>query len=145
MDQYIGLYKICPARTDSTVSPRLPIPRYALNAHQLSRERSFSSATKSFFPAFRRAPIPAPVCDSVEGFERFCADLDVELHDPPSPVTAWLRSCLQMCDDDRLWAAISIGSLLCMRALSTRLLRNNMLNPTQTRKRHVFPFDCRWQ
>ena len=46
-----------------------------------------------------------------------------------------------MCDDDRLWAAISIGSLLCIRALSTRLLRNNMLNPTQTRKRHVFPFD----
>jgi hypothetical protein len=50
-----------------------------------------------------------------------------------------------MCDDDRLWAAISIGSLLCIRALSTRLLRNNMLNPTQTRKRHVFPFDCWWQ
>jgi hypothetical protein len=34
---------------------------------------------------------------------------------------AWVRGCIQMCDDDRLRAAISIGSLLCIRALGTRL------------------------
>jgi hypothetical protein len=32
---------------------------------------------------------------------------------------AWVRGCVQMCDDDRLRAAISIGSLLCIRALGT--------------------------
>src|ERR1700733_14013135 len=38
---------------------------------------------------------------------------------------AWVRGCVQMCDDDRLWAAISIGSLLCIRALGTRPARRS--------------------
>jgi hypothetical protein len=38
---------------------------------------------------------------------------------------AWVRGCVQTCDDDRLRAAILIGRLLCIRALGTRPARRS--------------------
>jgi hypothetical protein len=54
----------------------------------LSREVLFERHY-SFFQRFAEH-LSVPVCDSGEGFARFCAALDVELHLPPSPVTVRL-------------------------------------------------------